>query len=309
MNKEGSSMNKRIFRRSIVAVAVLGAFALSGTALAIDEVEQNHPISSAQALSNTPNTPLTDAVTLQGAINNPATPDVDFYSFYARKGDKLNFAIESKTASGMMFLPVLTVFIGTSPWEKKDQLYNVDLPRIDNYLVDRDGLHVVAVSGQPCVLVPGGLCPSNGTMVSPRISMGTYTLRISPATPPEMQVKIEIKPGSGALTPVNPKAKGNIPVALLSSDLPEFKPFGDVDVSRESLTFGSTGVETSLRKCEKEGVDLNADGVPDMVCHFENQDAKFQPDDSRATLKGKTKDGRSFTGSGMLKVVPPQQEH
>lgn len=302
---------KRAFQRNVVTATVSAALALSAPALAMDEVEQNHPIPSAHVLSAYGDASVVSSgASINGAVYNaanPTVPDVDFFSFYARKGDVLNLAIDSKSSASGSFMPVLTVFIGTPPYEKKDERYNVDLPRIDKYLVDRDGIHVVAVSGQPCTLNSGGTCL--WTFVNPRISIGNYTVSISPAVPPMMQVKIELKPGSGEFAPLNPKARGNIPVALLSSvSNPKFEPFADVVVDRESLTFGSTGNEASLRKCEKEGVDLNGDTVPDMVCHFELQNAKFKPEDTRAILKGKTRNNDYFEGSGMLKVLPPKQE-
>ena len=41
---------KRIFRRNVTAAAAFVAIALSGTAWAVDEVEPNHPIQTAQPL-------------------------------------------------------------------------------------------------------------------------------------------------------------------------------------------------------------------------------------------------------------------
>src|SRR5688572_27488284 len=115
-------MNKRIFRRSIVAVAISGAFALSGTALAIDEAEQNHPISSAQALSGDGNlSVVTGGESITGQLSeirnaaNQKVHDVDFFSFYARAGDKLNISIDSKSSANGLFVPILTVLSGTTP--------------------------------------------------------------------------------------------------------------------------------------------------------------------------------------------------
>ena len=38
-----------------------------------------------------------------------------------------------------------------------------------------------------------------------------------------------------------------------------------------SLTFGHSGDEKSLAFCDPGGQDVNGDGLPDLVCHFDNQ--------------------------------------
>jgi len=98
---------------------------------------------------------------------------------------------------------------------------------------------------------------------------------------------MEIKPGSGlTYPPVNPKAKGNLPVALLSSD-----KFDALLVEPGSLKFGRTGTEESWLRCAKEGADVNGDGLLDLVCHFDNEIADFHADTRAAILKGKLKSG------------------
>lgn len=316
-------MNKqRILLRTVVA-AVLGALSVSGTALAIDEKEQNHPIGYPHALSEWGNTSVSkDGITVYGVLGSladPAAPtapgDVDFYSFYAEEGDVLTFDIDAGMGGERNVNTYLAIFEVAPTFIKRDETWkaasldegstSIFDARIDKYRIRKTGIYTVGVSSFPRALGDGGIFLNTTTN---SLSHGDYILVISPESPPVLQISIEVKPGSGERAPLNPNAKGNIPVALLSSALPAFNPFVDVEVSRESLTFGSTGTETSLRKCEKEGFDLNGDGVPDMVCHFESQDAKFKPDASRAYLKGKTKNGRAFEAGGMLKVVPPKLE-
>jgi hypothetical protein len=300
---------KTMLRRSAVTGAVLGAMTLSGSVLAEPEVEQNHPLQSAQVLSGPGNlSVVTGGVTISGAINNPSTADVDFFSFYARKGDVLNFAIESKSSASGFFTPVITVLSGASPHGALDEDFKLppdpSNPRIDKFVVDNDGIYVVAVSGYPCRVLTGGICwmpKPNST-----ISLGSYTFSITPAVPPALQVKIEVKPGSGALAPINPKSKGNLPVALISSD--DFDAL-QVEVMPTSLKFGATGDEESLRKCDTKGVDVNGDGKLDMVCHFENELAEFTAGSLVGLLKGKLKSGQAVEGRGMLKVLTPKPEH
>lgn len=300
-------MTMTMFRRSATAVAILGALTHSGAALALEEVEQNHPIPSAQVLSQTGNLSIvTGGASVTGEIRNaanPKSPDVDFFSFYARKDDILNFSIDSKSSGNGMFLPVLTVLGGTTPHPNlREQVsFNVAVnPMIEKFLVPADGIYVVAVSGYPCMLNAGGTCKS--TLVG-STSTGSYSLGIVPAVPPALQVEINIKPGSGDTAPVNPKSKGNIPVALISN---EQQKFNALQVDVDSLRFGATGEEVSLRRCDTAGVDVSGDGILDMVCHFETEKTNFTEESVEGILKGKVKGGAAIEGQGRLKINMPR---
>jgi len=186
--------------------------------------------------------------------------------------------------------------------------------RIDNPPVRLrvDGTYVVGVSSFPRFFKNNGEMTSNAVSgPSAPFPNGSYKLTISGVTPTVLvqYINIDIKPGNDdEEAPLNPKSKGNIPVALLSSKAigssPEFRPM-DVKRDSDSLTFGHKGNEKSLLRCSKEGSDLNGDGIPDLVCHFDNQSADFEHTDIVGILKGNTADGRRFEGSGKLKVVPP----
>jgi hypothetical protein len=135
-------------------------------------------------------------------------------------------------------------------------------------------------------------------------SNGSYTLIISGVTPAPsaQQINIVVKPGDREISTLNPKSKGNIPVALLSSS-----EFDALAVDRASITFGATGDEDSLRRCNKEGFDVDGDGRLDLVCHFENQSAGFEFGDLEGIVKGRTAAG-AFEGRGFLKVLPSKQD-
>jgi hypothetical protein len=87
--------------------------------------------------------------------------------------------------------------------------------------------------------------------------------------PVEDNVSIDIKPGSDE-NPVNPSAEGKLPVALFGSE--------ELDVSSvdlESLTLGD-GVDEDTPLARKGGdqpmaqvVELNDDGFPDLMLHFD----------------------------------------
>jgi len=169
---------------------------------------------------------------------------------------------------------------------------------ITDFRVPTTGTYVVGVSSKPRSFVAGG--GTANTTVTGRTAPfpnGSYKLIISGVTPSEMQVNIDIKPGNDAEAYLNPKAKGVLPVAILSN-----AEFDALTVDHYSMTFGSNGDEKSYVRCLKPGIDVNADGRPDLVCHFDNEMAGWQADDLEGVLKGKTKDGKAFKGTARLKV-------
>ncbi len=88
-----------------------------------------------------------------------------------------------------------------------------------------------------------------------------------------MPVDISIKPDSPAPVPINPRSRGKIPVAILSTS--SFNAVTSIDPT--SVTFGRTGYEDSLAFCNSDGEDVNGDGRPDLICHFSTQLTGFQP--------------------------------
>lgn len=96
-------------------------------------------------------------------------------------------------------------------------------------------------------------------------------------------VAIDIKPGSDPNS-INPKSGGRIPVAILSR--PGFD--AAIQIDQDSLTFGRTGTEASLAFCSSSAEDVNADGLLDLVCHFDTQTAGFQQGDLLGILNART---------------------
>ena len=113
-----------------------------------------------------------------------------------------------------------------------------------------------------------------------------------------VSVEIDIKPGSDPNT-INPKGKGTIPVAILSSTT--FDATSQVD--KTSLTFGRTGDEQSLAFCTKSDEDVNLDGLLDIVCHFRTQLTGFQAGDTEGILKGKMVNGVAILGRDSVRIV------
>ena len=117
--------------------------------------------------------------------------------------------------------------------------------------------------------------------------------------PVMIDVSIDIKPGSDN-NPINPKSKGMIPVAILST--PDFDAPSMVDTT--SLTFGKTGDEASLVSCNEDSEDVNSDGLFDLVCHFDNQLTLLNiPGLGSGHLSGLTVDGIPIEGHDNVTVL------
>jgi hypothetical protein len=305
--------------RNVVLAAMLSAYGATASAQ-VNEAEANHPVGSAQRLTLGGVGSVITINAVVGRLNCPNPPinplpeqwrdclDADFFSFHAQKDTVLTFDIENGMGGARNVDTFLSVF-GPSPTfrlirENDDKPrvsgapFNTD-SRIAAFSVPATGTYTVAVSAFPG-LADGGTY--RRTIVGAR-SVGDYTLTVTVVSLPVQIINNDVKTGSGERAPINPKSKGNIPVALLGSDT--FNPF---DVYPESMTFGATGDEGSYLRCAKESVDVNGDGHPDRVCHFENQKAGFSRGDLEGILRGKTKDGGLVEGHGMLKVVPEKAE-
>jgi hypothetical protein len=304
--------------RNVVLAAILGAYGASVSAQTVlQEVENFGGVAAGPQLT------LGGAgsvITINGYIGRAACPtklanplpaewrdclDADFFSFRAQQGTVLTFDIEHGMLGTRNVDTFLSLF-GPSPFrllrENDDKprvgAMNTD-SRIANFTVPTTDTYTVGVSAFSG-LADGGTFRRASVGAT---SVGDYTLIITVVSLPMQIISIDIKPGSGERAPINPKSKGNIPVALLGST--SFNPF---DVYPESMTFGANGDEKSYLRCAKESVDVNGDGHLDRVCHFENQTAGFSRGDLEGILRGKTKDGGLIEGHGMLKVAPEKKD-
>lgn len=290
------------FTKSMLALLAL----VPGMAFAVAENEPNHPVGLAQALEISSDG---DAA-VDGVVgNNSGAPvgDLDFYTFSGSAGDVVTIDID-KGYDGARRVDTMVGVFGPGPAYQLLR-FNDDATApldpgsvsvldsmIKNFVLPATGTYTVGVSSYPRRFVNGGTTSTSSLNSN---SNGDYTLIISGVTPPLLQISIDIKPGNGdAPAPLNPKSRGKIPVALLGA-----ADFDVRDVDADSLTFGHSGTEGSLHKCG-EPEDVNGDAWMDLVCHFENQEAKFQPTDDEAVLRGELDDGGMFEGRGWLKMVP-----
>lgn len=279
--------------------------AMPGAALAVAESEPNHPIGIAQSLTiSSSGEAVVDGVV--GSLTGSPVQDLDFYAFQGKAGDVVTIDIDGGIGGARSVDTMVGVF-GPGPAYTLLR-FNDDGPtpldvgststmdsRIVNFTLPATGEYMVGVSSYPRRFVNGG--GTSGTTLGMR-SNGDYTLTISGVTPPTLQISIDIKPGSASIPPLNPRSKGKIPVALLGAE-----NFDVGAIKADSVTFGHSGTERSLHKCG-EAADVNGDAWMDVVCHFENQAAGFEPTDDEAILRGELEDGRSFEGRGWLKMVP-----
>jgi hypothetical protein len=292
-----------LFIGNFFLAIVFAGLVTSQQAFAADEmeVETNHPIVMGQFI--TPGMLEYEVSGVIGNLSGSVVDDVDFYKFYGQEGDVVTVDIDGGWGGARDVDTEIAIF-GEGPtfrkWRGNDDA-SIDAgsisrkdARVENFTLPATGVYYIGVAHWSKRFVSGGeVYGSTG-------QNGDYMLVVSGVTgsPAVLHINIDVKPGKENISPLNPKAKGRVPVALLSAD--NFDP-ADVDVS--SLTFGHDGDEASLEKCNKGSADFNKDGVKELICHFDNQTASFRKGDEEGVLKGKLKDGTLIEGRGLLKVV------
>ncbi len=167
------------------------------------------------------------------------------------------------------------------------------------YVADANGnipptISIFSVAGN------GALTEVAGSPVPTGRPEGLLSLTAFPPKSCVLTAGIKIKAPAAAPVPINPRSRGKISVAILST-----LSFNAVtQVVPESLTFGHTGNEHSLAFCEARGEDVNDDGLADLICHFDSDQTDFVKGDSTAVLKGKTFTGRNIQGTEAIRIVP-----
>ena len=114
-------------------------------------------------------------------------------------------------------------------------------------------------------------------------------------TPGALPVVVDIKPGSFP-NAVNPKARGVIPVAILSTET-----FDATTVDPLTVAFGPAGATETHGKGHPE--DVNRDGKLDLVFHFKTEETGIQSGDVSAGLTGMTLTGQEIAGSDAIVTV------
>ncbi|MEN8169527.1 MAG: hypothetical protein ABFS08_04820 [Pseudomonadota bacterium] len=296
--------------RTSLLVACCACIGMASNAFAISEVESNDSIPTAQTLAPASSHSI-DGV--MGVIGESTHDDLDYFAFHANAGDVLDVDIDNGYGGAGYVNTIIAIFDESGTLlrmnDNADSLdegsISIADSRIDAFVAPASGIYTVGVSTFPRFFNLDG-----NTSVDSRYARrgsinptGDYTLNLSGMTDGIKQINIEIKPGNNKLAPLNPRSKGKIPVAIMGSN--DF----DVDnIDQNSLTFGSSGSENSLNKCQKVTRDINNDGYGDKLCHFENRAAGFRSGDIEGILMGTTNGGTDFVGRSILKVVPSKRK-
>ena len=302
-------MIKKLGIRSLLMTAFTTGLMVNSIAYGVNEAEPNDKPASAQALviGSDGTAEVTGVI---GRVSGSPVHDADFYSFEGKANDVVTIDIDGGMldADCVMGLDSTLTLLspnGTVVTKNADNfalddgsLCGFDA-RIDNVSLPSDGTYYIAVTGYPDDVLDG-----NTIVLGPlgANSDGAYRLLVSRAKS-ATYMGIEIRPGSAEVTPLNPKAKGTLPVALLSSST-----FNALAVDLNSIRFGATGKEDSLVRCNRQGADVNGDGLADLVCHFDNEKANFQLGHVQGFISG-TSGGKPFEGQGYLKVVAGKRRH
>jgi 6-phosphogluconolactonase (cycloisomerase 2 family) len=110
-----------------------------------------------------------------------------------------------------------------------------------------------------------------------------------------IEVAIDIKPGEFPNS-INPRSNGVIPVAILTT-----ASFDATTVDHLSVEFGPNAATEAHGQGHIE--DANGDGKPDLLLHFNTQDAGIQCRETSASLTGKTVSGQVIEGSDVIQTV------
>ena len=156
------------------------------------------------------------------------------------------------------------------------------------------------------VTANGGTAASAAAVLLAGLRAGRTYLNIHTSTFPGGEMRgflvkpVDISIKSGEQARINPRSRGNIPVAILSTAT--FNAATSID--RNTLTFGRTGNEDSLEFCNPGGEDVDGDGLADLMCHFSTEATGFQAGDTLGVLRGKTVQGSPITGQQAIVTVP-----
>ena len=117
-----------------------------------------------------------------------------------------------------------------------------------------------------------------------------------------IQAVVDVKPGSDP-SAVNPRSRGVIPLALLSTQTASGDPltFDATTVAPLTVRFGPDGASEAHGRGHVE--DADGDGDLDLVLHFRTRDTGIQCGDTEAPLTGQTFDGHLLDTSGALQTV------
>jgi len=112
-------------------------------------------------------------------------------------------------------------------------------------------------------------------------------------------VAIDVRPGNSQ-NPINLKANGVLPVAILSTDT-----FDATTVNPETARLSGSLVNVKPRgKPQFHKADVNGDKVEDIVLQFEIDKLELSVSDEQVTLTAQTSSGQHIRGVDAVRIVP-----
>jgi hypothetical protein len=166
-----------------------------------------------------------------------------------------------------------------------------------NYAItcDADGFVSVLYNGEEVLQSTVAITvPMHFTIINYDKPATVKNLTITAGQGP-LTVNIDIKPGSDPNS-INPKSKGVIPVAILTTS-----DFDATQVNALSVEFGHNGANETHGQGHVEDVDV--DGDQDMVLHFNTQETGIRCGDTDTPLTGETVSEEVFTGTDSIQTV------
>ena len=137
---------------------------------------------------------------------------------------------------------------------------------------------------------------------------GALQLNLQQTSSGANEITIDIKPGNKHnRIMIESRGSASVQVAILSTA--DFNAPAQVD--KNSLTFGATGDENSLRRRFLIGTpdcrarDVNRDRIKDLVCSFLIGKTGFKLGDTAGILKGQIVDGTLLEGRDLVLITAP----
>lgn len=143
--------------------------------------------------------------------------------------------------------------------------------------------NALAINGKGAIAAIG----SKGTVYP-------HALLLTPV-PESTKISIDIKLGSDP-APINPKSNGQIPVAILTTNI-----FDATTVDPSTVRFGADGTEAAAVQSALE--DVNGDGRTDMILQFNTQGTGIACGETSASLTGETESGQAIQGTDAIQTV------